>query len=417
MNSGHGNASHGPGAHRSGLHGGRDSRHGGQETGYDSEETLCSELDDLDMVDPLGFHHNHIIPDVFGGFGMYPPDATSLSRLFGFDTTSGMHFDEDDEGEYERGLHIDDDGDFANGDDESGEGRRPEVRIPDYPDFKMQLGRLKLISTKHNAHKIKPFFEGSYKFDTSEVLRNLICFGPPTREKLVPFKLKNESSFAEWYHYFKKSFARTSLLNQAYCTVDSSTFQSFFHGEHILTFEKNWVISKVEDAFSETFKECLGRNLRQKYADRNFTRKYVETELVLEFSKKAKRGIIQDRNRRLYERATTGEYAPYIKFLQAHEFSDDDIYDMVSTAYVRNIDDDKDLRYYDEVREKWRHWDGSIYDILDNLLESLRQKELIKYEPYATPDVRKELKTKPQYEKLYKNKLKKSRKRSKKKTG
>ncbi|KAM9902269.1 hypothetical protein OXX69_008389, partial [Metschnikowia pulcherrima] len=110
MNTGHGNASHGPGAHRSGLHGGRDSRHGGQETGYDSEETLCSELDDLDMVDPLGFHHNHIIPDVFGGFGMYPPDATSLSRLFGFDTTSGMHFDEDDEGEYERGLHIDDDG-------------------------------------------------------------------------------------------------------------------------------------------------------------------------------------------------------------------------------------------------------------------------------------------------------------------
>lgn len=388
-------------------------RHIRNESDNESDSTLCSELEVRNVIanNPLRTRILRIpyIPDPFDedGDGIYPPGFMGMGGLFGFP--------DDDSVEYE-GFEEERQYEVRSGFEDEEEDEYSDFTTPQYDDFNMHLGKLKLVPEKNHKYKIIPFFDCVYNFDAAEESAVLRAFGPPKHENLVPFKLASASNFAEWYRYFKTSYSRTSPLNQTYCTVDNRTFRSFFNDLDLLSFEINWVINAIEEAFSVTFKKCLARNLQRVYANRNLSRHLVETIVVREFAMKAKKGVIKKRHAKLYELATTGDHGPYVKFLQAHEFPEEDIYDLVSTAFVRNINDDQDLRYYDKMREKFRNWPGTPYDKLCNLVDFLREKELIKPEDTSSYDVKKILEEKPQYKKFYKKFYKKGKrgKRSKK---
>ncbi|GEQ67330.1 hypothetical protein JCM33374_g994 [Metschnikowia sp. JCM 33374] len=360
----------------------------------ESDSTLCSELEDRRAVEEL--QHEPLpfgVPNSFvGGVpGILPPEMITVRNLLGLQGRHPMAYNDpddfldemddfydDDYHDYDDDDYDDDDDDYAN---EEVVGFFNPTTVSSYTDYDMQLGALKLIPAKDHKHILPAFFECEYKFDVTNELIIIDAFGGPKHEPLVPFKLENASSFAEWYHYFKTGYSRTSPLNEAYCRADKYVFLSFFDGEHLSGFENGYLLSKVDEAFSQTFKKCLGKNLQKKYANRNLSRELVELMFVRELEEKAKPGLIKKRHAELY--------------------------DSPSPVTILNM-----FTSLKPTSSQMMRFTIS-FDRVDNLCSFLRDKGLLKSPEIPTYDVEDILKKKPEYKNYVKKKGKSKKKKKK----
>ncbi|KAM9895432.1 hypothetical protein OXX79_008088, partial [Metschnikowia pulcherrima] len=216
--------------------------------------------------------------------------------------------------------------------------------------------RFRKFSFRSETYPILGNEDFVYQFDAAEIAPPQINEHFEFTENM-PFRLERNalSLFPEFYFHFKRLFSIQSHVNEAYCRYDPEVFRSLFSGT-----EEDIAVSvnQVERSFATHFRNCLSPDVQEDYP-MFYTRKNVETKFVDRIESDCDHRSVGARFSELVRVAQTGDVIPLIKHLMAFEFSEDQIWWAITTAYGGFAQTDSQIRTFNRKIKYWESCENS----------------------------------------------------------